>query len=180
MASHVNRLPSPNVSTRPVPVRPQSVSSIETAKQYCGFKCTASEPAPAESSNLASWVLSARMRYSGIRLLQNEILVYKIYFYKRNRPSPRQRAASAAKHGEKLERRLHMKSYLIAAVLAGPAMLFSATSTDGDRITWFREAKFGMFIHWGPYSLASVEASWPIMRPKPGGIREAEYRNLAN
>ena len=35
-----------------------------------------------------------------------------------------------------------------------------------------------MFIHWGPYSLASVEASWPIMRPKPGGITEAEYRAL--
>jgi alpha-L-fucosidase len=47
-----------------------------------------------------------------------------------------------------------------------------------DRTTWFRNAKFGMFIHWGPYSQASVEASWPIMRPKPGGISEAEYRAL--
>jgi alpha-L-fucosidase len=35
-----------------------------------------------------------------------------------------------------------------------------------------------MFIHWGPYSLASVEASWPIMTPTPGGISEAEYREL--
>jgi alpha-L-fucosidase len=35
-----------------------------------------------------------------------------------------------------------------------------------------------MFIHWGPYSLASVEASWPIMTPTPGGISEAEYRAL--
>ena len=35
-----------------------------------------------------------------------------------------------------------------------------------------------MFIHWGPYSLASVEASWPIMVPKAGGITEAEYRAL--
>jgi alpha-L-fucosidase len=35
-----------------------------------------------------------------------------------------------------------------------------------------------MFIHWGPYSLASVEASWPIMRPTPSGITEAEYREL--
>jgi alpha-L-fucosidase len=35
-----------------------------------------------------------------------------------------------------------------------------------------------MFIHWGPYSLASVEASWPIMTPKPGGITEAEYVEL--
>ena len=33
-----------------------------------------------------------------------------------------------------------------------------------------------MFIHWGPYSLASVEASWPIMRPEAHwNITEAEY-----
>jgi alpha-L-fucosidase len=47
-----------------------------------------------------------------------------------------------------------------------------------DRTTWYRNAKFGMFIHWGPYSQASVEASWPIMRPKPGEITEAAYRAL--
>jgi alpha-L-fucosidase len=47
-----------------------------------------------------------------------------------------------------------------------------------DRTTWYRNAKFGMFIHWGPYSQASVEASWPIMVPKPGGITEAAYRAL--
>ena len=47
-----------------------------------------------------------------------------------------------------------------------------------ERTTWYRRAKFGMFIHWGPYSLASVEASWPIMRPQPGGISEADYREL--
>jgi alpha-L-fucosidase len=49
---------------------------------------------------------------------------------------------------------------------------------DDERTAWYRGAKFGMFIHWGPYSLASVEASWPIMAPKPGGITEAEYRAL--
>jgi alpha-L-fucosidase len=47
-----------------------------------------------------------------------------------------------------------------------------------DRTSWYRQAKFGMFIHWGPYSQASVEASWPIMTPKPGGITEATYRAL--
>jgi alpha-L-fucosidase len=47
-----------------------------------------------------------------------------------------------------------------------------------ERTTWYRHAKFGMFIHWGPYSQASVEASWPIMDPKPCGITEAAYRAL--
>lgn len=39
--------------------------------------------------------------------------------------------------------------------------------------------KFGMFIHWGPYSLASVEASWPIMKPSSQfPISQDEYVSL--
>jgi alpha-L-fucosidase len=39
--------------------------------------------------------------------------------------------------------------------------------------------KFGMFIHWGPYSLASVEASWPIMKPSSEfAITQDEYVSL--
>lgn len=50
---------------------------------------------------------------------------------------------------------------------------------EDKRTAWYREAKFGMFIHWGPYSLASVEASWPIMRPsKEFPITEQKYRAL--
>ena len=44
---------------------------------------------------------------------------------------------------------------------------------------WFNNAKFGMFIHWGPVSLASVEISWPIMEPDPKApISQDEYVNL--
>ncbi len=51
--------------------------------------------------------------------------------------------------------------------------------SEAERTAWFRQAKFGMFIHWGPYSLASVEASWPIMKPEPRwNITEAEYVEL--
>ena len=50
--------------------------------------------------------------------------------------------------------------------------------SEGERAAWYCNAKFGMFIHWGPHSLASVEASWPIMTPTVGGITEAEYREL--
>ncbi len=53
-----------------------------------------------------------------------------------------------------------------------------SSRSEDTRTQWFRDAKFGMFIHWGPYSLASVEASWPIMRPEPGGISQDEYVNL--
>ena len=53
-----------------------------------------------------------------------------------------------------------------------------AFESESERTSWYRNAKFGMFIHWGPYSLASVEASWPIMRRTSGGITEADYREL--
>jgi alpha-L-fucosidase len=55
----------------------------------------------------------------------------------------------------------------------------SQPSPENQRTAWYREAKFGMFIHWGPYSLASVEASWPIMRPSAEfKITEQDYRAL--
>jgi alpha-L-fucosidase len=51
-----------------------------------------------------------------------------------------------------------------------------AGADNNARTFWYRQAKFGMFIHWGPYSLASVEASWPIMSPNPRWlITEPEY-----
>jgi alpha-L-fucosidase len=64
-----------------------------------------------------------------------------------------------------------------SAAIAGRGITLRALAGSADRLTWFREAKFGMFIHWGPYSVAGVEASWPILRPN-GEITEAEYRAL--
>src|SRR6202162_2117574 len=61
---------------------------------------------------------------------------------------------------------------------ATPVPLAQSLADDAQRTAWYREAKFGMFIHWGPYSVASVEASWPIMKPGQWGITEAEYRAL--
>jgi alpha-L-fucosidase len=64
-----------------------------------------------------------------------------------------------------------------AAALAIQLGSIRALSRLADLRAWQREAKFGMFIHWGPYSVAGVEASWPIMVPT-GEISEAEYRAL--
>ena len=54
------------------------------------------------------------------------------------------------------------------------------------RLAWYQEAKFGLFIHWGAYSVAGVEASWPVMAPDLAramfgtqtGITESEYVRL--
>jgi hypothetical protein len=43
-----------------------------------------------------------------------------------------------------------------------------------DRLDWYLQAKFGLFIHWGAYSVAGVEASWPIMTPE---MSELMFRN---
>ena len=76
-------------------------------------------------------------------------------------------------------RREFLKVAAAGSCLPALSQLGWAESMAYDRTSWYRKAKFGMFIHWGPYSQASVEASWPIMVPKPGGITEADYRALA-
>ena len=73
-------------------------------------------------------------------------------------------------------RRNFIKAAASAAV-ASRGLTLRALTGSADRLNWFREAKFGMFIHWGPYSVAGVEASWPILIPN-GEITEAEYRAL--
>lgn len=77
------------------------------------------------------------------------------------------------------DRRSVLKGALAASCASAFPNFGESQCLAADRTEWYRQAKFGMFIHWGPYSQASVEASWPIMVPKPGAITEAEYRGLA-
>lgn len=57
---------------------------------------------------------------------------------------------------------------------------------SNSRIKWFLDAKFGLFIHWGAYTVAGVECSWPIMAPRlseamfctTSTISEADYIKL--
>src|SRR5437016_3703563 len=76
------------------------------------------------------------------------------------------------------DRREFLRVALAATSLSFAPTFAWALGSEEERTAWYRNAKFGMFIHWGPYSVASVEASWPIMRPAAGGITEAEYREL--
>ena len=48
-----------------------------------------------------------------------------------------------------------------------------------DRLRWYQEAKFGLFIHWGPYSVAGVEASWPIMVPDLAPVAFGEQPSIS-
>ena len=51
------------------------------------------------------------------------------------------------------------------------------------RLAWWRESRFGMFIHWGPVSLKEMEISWSRANSNPkcpnnGPIPVAVYDNL--
>src|SRR6185312_5733228 len=75
------------------------------------------------------------------------------------------------------------RDFIKIAAMAGSLPLLTptvfASIFSDERTAWYRNAKFGMFIHWGPYSLASVEASWPSMRPSAKFlITQAEYTAL--
>jgi alpha-L-fucosidase len=87
-----------------------------------------------------------------------------------------------------------MKRFLmiIAAVtIAAQAMAQTApvapaaetAKAKDERLAWWRDGRFGMFIHWGPVSLKGTEISWSRANTNPkcpnaGAIPAEEYDNL--
>ncbi|HQK93812.1 MAG TPA: alpha-L-fucosidase [Armatimonadota bacterium] len=52
---------------------------------------------------------------------------------------------------------------LVALAAAGAVGAAPATDLDRQRnLEWFDDARFGMFVHWGIYSVIGMEASWPL------------------
>lgn len=49
-------------------------------------------------------------------------------------------------------------------------------SDPGDRMRWFRSARFGLFIHWGVYAVPAKRGEWQMHNEK---IPVATYRSLA-
>jgi alpha-L-fucosidase len=82
---------------------------------------------------------------------------------------------------------LCLASLTLAAKLAGQTPPSGEQVTDAERIQWFQQDKFGMFIHWGPYSALAGE--WKGQRIPVGNEAEwvmerfnipvAEYREKA-
>jgi len=69
-----------------------------------------------------------------------------------------------------------------ASVLLGTAD--TAMAQQPDRMQWWREARFGLFIHWGPVSLKGTEIGWSRGGERrgtggaPGQIPVDVYDNL--
>jgi alpha-L-fucosidase len=64
---------------------------------------------------------------------------------------------------------LSLGTLLIALLLNGSA---AAQPNDDSRLDWFNEARYGLFIHWGPYSVAA-RGEWVMNRER---IPLNEYR----
>lgn len=60
----------------------------------------------------------------------------------------------------------------------------AASAQQADRMNWWREARFGLFIHWGPVSLKGTEIGWSRGGERrgtggaPGEIPVDVYDNL--
>ena len=49
---------------------------------------------------------------------------------------------------------------------------------DASRLAWWREARFGMFIHWGPVSLKGTEIGWSRGAEVPVADYDALYKKF--
>ena len=54
-----------------------------------------------------------------------------------------------------------------------PDALMETLYASKEDTRWFTEAKFGVFVHWGPYVLKKVPASWGRWGNRPGAGKKA-------
>lgn len=70
----------------------------------------------------------------------------------------------------------------VAVGLVGASAVFATASnlverSDAD-LRWWREARFGMFVHWGPVSLRGTEIGWSRGDQVPADEYDALYRQF--
>ncbi len=58
------------------------------------------------------------------------------------------------------------------ADLSRVPQLHETTEKRDARMQWFRDAKFGMFIHWGPCSVGQREIGWGREANRPWDINK--------
>src|SRR3974390_3244926 len=83
-------------------------------------------------------------------------------------------------------KKLVLLAVLMVAVniaLAQAAVVNTDTNATAARMRWWREARFGMFIHYGPVTLTGKEISWSRANSNPkcpnkGPTPVAVYDNL--
>src|ERR1051326_2569393 len=74
-----------------------------------------------------------------------------------------------------MTRRDYLQLMTAAGAAAGPLLAAGGEADREKRMKWWHEARFGMFIHWGLYSVLGRH-EW-VMENE--GIPVAEYEQLA-
>ena len=72
-----------------------------------------------------------------------------------------------------------MKFFLIAfSICFGAFSSVYSQSHPDQRLKWWKEARYGMFIHWGPVSLKGTEIGWSRGREVPIEEYDQLYKNF--
>ncbi len=73
-----------------------------------------------------------------------------------------------------------MKKYiLVVAICLLQLGLFAQTfKTKEERLAWWQDARYGMFIHWGPISLKGTEISWSRGNQVPVDVYDSLYKSF--
>ncbi len=69
--------------------------------------------------------------------------------------------------------------FLITGLLVSQSGMTQTNNTvpdDTQRMAWFEKAKFGIFMHWGVYSVGRTSESWPFFS---GSVSNKEYMSQA-
>jgi len=73
-------------------------------------------------------------------------------------------------------------SVLLFGALASSPVRAQAPAPVDAHMQWWKDSRFGMFIHWGPISVKGTEISWSRdpnpAGANPGGVPASEYDNL--
>lgn len=82
-----------------------------------------------------------------------------------------------------IKRTALLAAALLTAAISIQAQIAESPAAHAERMAWWREARFGMFIHWGPVSLTGQEISWSRANtntncPNNGPIPADEYDHL--
>jgi len=73
-----------------------------------------------------------------------------------------------------------MKRYilLLALCLLQISLFAQSFKSKEERLAWWQDARFGMFIHWGPVSLKGTEISWSRGGQIPINVYDSLYKDF--
>lgn len=67
---------------------------------------------------------------------------------------------------------------ILTLAISHPSSPAAEKDKEAARLEWWREARFGMFVHWGPVSLKGTEIGWSRGQEVPTAEYDQLYKNF--